>query len=127
MKQFVRKLRNDQTDAEGKLWYFLRNRQCLGFKFRRQHPIGSYIVDFCCVEKRLVIELDGSQHISERSKDELRTKELNKQGYQVLRFWDNEALKDTERVLERIQLILNAPHPNPLPRRERESFKLVIL
>ena len=68
-------------------------------KFRRQHPVGDYIVDFVCMKKRLVIELDGSQHMSRQEADRKRTEFLISRGYQVLRFWDNDALKNTESVL----------------------------
>ena len=74
IKPFARKLRRDQTDAEKKLWYFLRDQKLSGRKFRRQHPIGSYIVGFCCIEDGLIIELDGGQHWVQRWEDEVRTK-----------------------------------------------------
>ena len=76
------------------------------FKFRRQHPIGPFIVDFCCSEKKLVIELDGSQHEDELAYDARRSQFLKEQGYRVLRFWNGEALTATGSVLERIALEL---------------------
>ena len=117
---FARKLRRKQTDAEKVLWYSLRNRQVNNCKFRRQHQIGSYIVDFCCVERNLVVELDGGQHLIREKKDNLRTHFLNKIGFRVLRFWDHEVLKQKEIVLEAIRMSLGNPHPSPLPKRERE-------
>lgn len=119
MIKFARQLRHQQTEVEQKLWFHLRNREFLNHKFRRQHPIGSYIVDFCCIEKRLIVELDGSQHLAQQTKDAGRTHYLQSQGYRVIRFWDNEIFNQLDGVLETIRLTLD-PHPNPLPRRERE-------
>jgi len=103
-KNFVRRLRKDQTDAES------RNRQFLGYKFRRQYKISRYVIDFCCVERCLVVEVDGSEH-SESESDKIRDKYLKQSGYQVLRFWDHEVLNETEAVLNQIELTLQAPHP----------------
>ncbi len=122
LKPHARRLRHAQTDVEQKLWFFLRNRQILNYKFRRQYIIDSYIVDFCCTEKKLVIELDGSQHLINKTKDEKRDRVLNEKGYKTLRFWDHEVLKETKSVLERIRLELMNPHPDPLPGRERENM-----
>lgn len=99
----ARRLRRQATDAERLLWRKLRGKS-LGAKFRRQAPIGPYIVDFVCFEKKLVIELDGSQHASPqgRAYDATRTQWLESQGFRVLRFWDNQVLTETEGVLERI-------------------------
>ena len=94
--------KKDQTDAEKKLWFHLRNRQLLGYKFRRQYPIRNWILDFYCVEARLAIELDGSQHIARKFYDENRSKELMKLEIQLVRFWDNEVLQNIEEVLEEI-------------------------
>jgi very-short-patch-repair endonuclease len=110
-----RRLRKQMTDAERKLWGLLRAGQLDGLKFRRQHPIPPYIVDFCCVEKNLVIELDGSQHNAQS--DSPRTRALASQGWRMIRFWDNDVLLATEAVAE---AIWNAacepyPHPNPSP------------
>jgi len=116
---FARKLRRDQTDAEKKIWYFLRDRRLGGHKFKRQYPIGHYIVDFCCFEKYIIVELDGGQHALQVNKDIQRTKYLKNKGYRVLRFWDNEALKETEAVLEVILSKLDSPHPT-LSHGERE-------
>ena len=89
----------------------------LGWKFRRQHPIGPCIVDFVCVEQKLVIELDGSQHMDAREQDAARDAFLAKRGYFVLRFWDNEILQETDAVLEKIRTIalLRRPSPQPSP------------
>jgi very-short-patch-repair endonuclease len=104
--EFSRSLRLHQTDAESLLWLLLRNRS-LGYKFRRQHPVGKYILDFYCHEAHLAVELDGGQHSSTvaAGKDEHRTAELCKLGIEVLRFWDHEVLKETEAV-ERIHQVL---------------------
>ena len=118
---YARQLRHQQTDAERKLWRVLRNRQLQGFKFRRQHPIGRYIVDFCCLEHQRVIELDGGHHFLQREADQSRTDFLLQRGYQVLRFWDHEVLTQSEAVLQQILEELNHPHPNPLPKRERRT------
>ena len=118
----ARELRRNSTDAERWLWQRLRNRQLLGHKFRRQAPIGQYIVDFICREQSLVIEVDGSQHRQQEDYDDARTQFLEKQGYQVLRYWNNEVLEQGEAVLESIVQALATdreapPHPNPSPRR----------
>jgi len=117
LKRLSRLLRKNQTDAERKLWRRLRARELCGFKFRRQYPIAPYIVDFICVEKRLIVEIDGGQHATINEADGLRTRFLNDRGYRVIRFWDNEALLDTDVVLGAILEALNNshPHPGPLP------------
>jgi len=99
----ARQLRSEQTDAERVLWNVLRNRQVLNLKFRRQHPIGNYIADFCCIEKGLIIELDGSQHVERVAQDEERTRWLNSQGFQVLRFWNDEVTSNPEGAVEQIR------------------------
>ena len=88
------------TEAERILWQQLRKRQLLGFKFRRQHPMGRYIIDFACTDAQLVIEVDGGQHSEQRDYDATRTDWLNNQGYTVLRFWNNEILANMEGVKE---------------------------
>lgn len=100
----ARRLRREQTDAERELWMRLRRHQ-LGVQFRRQHPIGPYIVDFCCVQRRMIVELDGGHHHSQRQVlyDEGRTAWLAKLGYRVLRFSDADVLKEMEAVLKEIQ------------------------
>ena len=102
---FARELRQKQTDAERALWLRLRNKQLEGVKFRRQQPIGPYIVDFVSFERKLVIEIDGGQHNEEetRERDEERTTWLKERGYQEFRFWHNEVLMNMEGILERIR------------------------
>ncbi len=102
-KTFAQQLRHHQTDAEKKAWYFLRNRNFLNLKFRRQHKIGSYVVDFCCLEKKLILELDGGGHAVKKDQDQKRSQYLESEGYTVLRFWNHEMLKDPEIVLEAIR------------------------
>jgi len=124
-KPYARSLRRAQTDAERKLWLLLRDRRLAGFKFRRQHPIGPFIVDFCCTEARVIVELDGGQHALTHDSDAARSHYLAGQGYRVLRFWNNEVLGNITGVLERIveSLTLNPdrPSPCPLPGGERGS------
>lgn len=98
---FAKNFRKNQTDAEKRLWYSLRARQFEGLKFRRQQPIGSYIVDFVNFDQKLIIELDGSQHLTEEglAKDKIRTKFFTDQGYKVLRFFDNELLTNLDGTL----------------------------
>lgn len=105
--QRARLLRREQTDAEGRLWSRLRAGQLYGFKFRRQFPIGNFIVDFCCRERKLVIEVDGGQHAVERLADLKREKLLAARGYRVLRFWNHDVLTNTEGVLEKIIEVLS--------------------
>ena len=114
LKTYAKELRKNQTDAERHLWTHLRNRAFLNYKFRRQYWIEKYIVDFVCLEKQLVIELDGSQHQTQKSYDEKRTHFLESKGFRVVRFWDNEVLKNTQQVLEYLYDQIH-PHPNPLP------------
>ncbi len=105
---FARELRQRQTDAERALWRHLRNMQVGGVKFRRQEPIGRYIVDFASFDRNLVIEIDGSQHgeAMEMEKDEQRTRWLDSRGFRVERFWSNEVLTNIDGVAERISEIL---------------------
>jgi very-short-patch-repair endonuclease len=109
----ARTLRKQMTDAERLLWWHLRHGQ-LGFQFRRQAPIGRYIVDFACFEAKLVIELDGSQHLAAQHEDLLRDTWLTSQGFKVLRFWNNHVFIETEAVLAAIQQALPPPHPSPI-------------
>ncbi len=92
-------LRHDQTPAEARLWSRLRAHQVNGVGFRRQHAIGRYIADFCAPGKKLIIELDGSQHLEQQEYDAKRTAFLESKGYRVLRFWNSEVLGDIESVL----------------------------
>src|SRR5262245_13390353 len=88
----VTELRRNQTRLERKLWWLLRRKELAGYKFYRQFPIGRFVVDFCCRSKRLVIELDGSQHLDVQEYDHERTTYLEAEGYYVLRFWNNEMM-----------------------------------
>jgi adenine-specific DNA-methyltransferase len=94
----ARTLRKNPTDAERFLWRHLRLRQIGGYKFRRQQPLGRYIVDFVCLEKRLVVEIDGGQHSEQAAYDHKRSVWLEAQGFRILRFWDHEVLKHIEAV-----------------------------
>ena len=107
MLNFARNLRQNLTDAECLLWSRLRRRQMAGFKFRRQHMIGSYICDFVCTEMRVVIELDGSQHLDQASYDANRDRFLRSQGYRVLRFWNGDVMNQTESIMETIVAALH--------------------
>jgi len=125
--QLSRTLRKNQTDAEKKLWSKVRSRQLCGIKFRRQVPLGNYIVDFYCPEYRIAIEADGGQHYASDGKllDAIRTKELNKTGVEVLRFSDHDILTNADAVIEVIQQTIEkrtkySPHLNPLPGGERK-------
>ena len=115
----ARALRSSSTDAERMLWSRLRDRRVGGYKFRRQHPIGPYFADFACIECGLVVELDGGQHFDEEAQlsDARRTALLAKQGFDVLRFSNREALVESDAVLITIHgwLVAHHPHPNPLP------------
>jgi adenine-specific DNA-methyltransferase len=104
-KKNSRSLRRGMTDAEQLLWRHLRMRQMGGCKFRRQHPLGRYILDFVCLDAGLVIELDGGQHAESAERDQDRTEWLEQQELRVLRFWNNDVLKDIESVK---QVIWNA-------------------
>jgi very-short-patch-repair endonuclease len=119
-----RKLRKAMTPAELKLWWRLRNRG-VEIKFRRQHPIGPYVVDFCSIEAMLIVEIDGGQHDQEENRraDSRRTQYLEEQGYRVLRLWNNDVLNNCESAIAYIVDFLNGPSPGaarrPLPSRGR--------
>lgn len=98
-------LRKRLTPAEQKLWTALRDNQ-LGVSFRRQHAIGPYIADFCCIKQKLIIELDGSQHIEQAGYDQARTAYLSQQGYRVLRFWNHEVTSNPDGVINAILQVL---------------------
>ncbi len=114
----ARELRNEPTEAEKHLWQVLRFKN-VGFKFRRQAVIDRYIVDFVCFEKKLIIEVDGGQH-AQSQKDVIRDKWFNNQGFQVLRFWNNDILENLDGVYERIEEHLKSPSLT-LPTRGRDS------
>lgn len=98
----ARRLRLAQTDAETRLWQHLRAHRLHGLKFKRQKPMGHYIVDFVCIESSLIVELDGSQHADQQEYDALRTDWLSAQGYEVIRFWNHEVMTNLHAVLETI-------------------------
>ena len=108
-KQRARYLRNNMTDCERKLWSIIRNRQFYGYRFLRQYCIGSYIVDFICREKKVIIEVDGGQHnqLNNISYDSIRTNYLNSLGYKVIRFWNNDIEQNIEGVYMKLKEILN--------------------
>ena len=117
-------LRQNLTDAERALWYRIRAERLAELKFKRQEPMGRYIVDFVCHESKLIIELDGGQHAGQVSADTLRTRFLESRGYRVLRFWNDEVLKNMEGVLEVVLAQAStrrqhSPSPQPLSRRGR--------
>ena len=117
---FARSLRVHQTNAENLLWLLLRNRNIGGFKFRRQHPVGRFILDFYCKEAGLAVELDGGEHNDDGTalNDQHRTAELERLGVEVIRFWNNEVLTSTEAVLEKIYQELldrSGSHPSQRP------------
>jgi very-short-patch-repair endonuclease len=115
------------TDAEQALWRMLRGRQIADLKFRRQHPFGDYILDFVCLEIKLVIEVDGGQHSEQTDYDEVRTHRLQKAGFHVLRFWNNEVLREIEAVKEKMWITVQEhqlqPHPHPNLPLEGEGTK----
>ena len=123
-REFARQLRANLTECERLLWRRLRNRQLSGFKFRRQHPLPPYVLDFYCVELGLAVELDGGQHYDEagQAKDRRRTDYLRQQGLEVLRFSNLDVLHNLDGVLAELLRLAGTltPHPNPLPGGERE-------
>jgi very-short-patch-repair endonuclease len=109
----AKKLRSNMTDAERRLWYRLRGHRFGGIKFKRQVPIGPYVVDFACKSQRLVLEIDGGQH-ADNEADRIRDQRLLEQGYKVLRFWNNDVLRNTNGVLEAIAgALINDIGPSP--------------
>ena len=111
LRNHARTLRHASTDAELRLWRELRSRTFAGYKFRRQHPIDGYIADFVCLEEQLVVELDGGQHTEQTQYDAQRTEALERLGFRVLRYWNNDVLTNTDGVLLAILLALRAPSP----------------
>ncbi|HEY8190674.1 MAG TPA: endonuclease domain-containing protein [Micavibrio sp.] len=121
MKELARKLRVNSTEAENLMWSKLRNRQFMGLKFRRQVQMEGYVVDFFCLERGLIIELDGGQHVENAEYDRRRSDVLESKGFLVKRYWNNEFLGNMEGVLLDLMETLNALTPTLSPR-ERESF-----
>lgn len=103
LTQRARNLRKNQTVQEKILWKHLRDRRFRGAKFRRQMPIGRFIVDFASVEYKLIIELDGSHHAEQKEYDEIRTAFLKAEGYRVIRFWNNQIMQEINGVLQLIE------------------------
>ncbi|HZW24832.1 MAG TPA: endonuclease domain-containing protein [Gallionella sp.] len=108
----AKSLRRTMTDAEQRLWYHLRAHRFMDRKFKRQKPIGRYVVDFVCLEEKLIIELDGGQHADNIEYDQERDAWLRGEGYTVLRFWNNQLMENMDGVLEQIRLTLS-PGPSP--------------
>jgi len=115
LTHLARRLRKESTEAEKLLWSYLRRKSLFGLKFRRQEQIGDYIVDFVCYEKKLIIELDGGHHNQDETKvhDLKRQKWLESQNFKVIRFWNNEVIKNIEGVHQVIKA--NIPPLSPLP------------
>ncbi|MGH8532698.1 MAG: endonuclease domain-containing protein [Gammaproteobacteria bacterium] len=114
----ARKLRAEISDAEKRLWRHLRKRQLGEYQFRRQHPLGRYVVDFVCLEARLIIEVDGGQHMERAAYDRQRTEWLEQNGFRVLRFWNHEVMNHTDSVMAGISHALRfsaqpASQPSP--------------
>jgi primosomal protein N' (replication factor Y) len=105
------------TEAERLLWRHLRDRQMADCKFRRQHPVGPFVVDFICIEEGIIIELDGGQHAFSIDADVRRSKYLESRGYEVMRFWNNDVMQRTDAVLNVIHQALERPSPRPSPQR----------
>ena len=120
-KEKARELRSQMTNAESLLWQQLKGRRFQGFKFRRQRPLGPYILDFICFEAGLVIEIDGGQHNEQQAHDQARTALIETQGLTVIRFWNHEVLNETPAVLEKIWQTLQALTPALSRKREREQ------
>ena len=117
----AKSLRSGQTDAEAALWFHLRGGRLQGLKFRRQHPIPPYVVDFYCEPLRLVVELDWSQHTTVN--DAARSRALERRGGRVIRFWNNNVLQDIEAVLAAILIVARSPTLTPTPLPEGEGLK----
>jgi very-short-patch-repair endonuclease len=111
--QTARRLRRNQTNAERMLWFRLRDRRLDGWKFRRQFPIDRFIVDFCCADAHLIIELDGGQHAVQAETDAQRTRIREALGYLVLRYWNNDVIHNVDGVLDDIAATLNRHRPEP--------------
>ena len=124
----ARRLRTHPTEAERLLWRHLRLRQLNGAKFHRQQPLGPYVVDFVCLEKRLIVEVDGGHHAAQVEHDAQRATWLEAAGFRVLRFWNTEVLQETQAVQDTIRAALNdgdcPPHLNPPPQGGRRKVPL---
>jgi len=114
-------MRVNPTDAEARLWDRLRRKQIGGVRFRRQYPLGPYIVDFVCLPARLIVEVDGGQHDLQSEADGIRTRWLEAQGHRVIRFWNNDVLSNTDGVVERILVALRPRLDTPPPAPSRKG------
>ena len=121
-RKLAKSLRADMTDAERKLWSSLRGHRLAGMSFRRQAPIGPFIVDFVCQQHRLIVEIDGGQH-ADSIRDVERDAWLTSKGYRVLRFWNSDVLKNASGVLESVLDVArqSTPLPSPPPQGGREQ------
>jgi len=119
--EIARRLRRDITDAERVMWRQLRSRQLAGYKFRRQQPIDHYIVDFICFSHRFIIEIDGGQHADPTPYEEERTRYLERHGFRIARFWNNEVFGNAEGVCATILHLLHTPHLPAATRRAPPS------
>ena len=118
--KFAKAMRHQPTNAEAVIWTALRGARMQGFKFKRQQPIGAYIVDFVCFECGLVVEIDGGQHADDVSEDQARSNWLQSQGFRVLRYWNNEVVDRRDDVLESIiRALREYPSPQPLSHKGR--------
>ena len=118
--KFAKSMRRQPTNAEALIWAALRGARMQGFKFKRQQPIGPYIVDFVCFEYGLIIEIDGGQHAEDVSADQHRSNWLQSQGFRILRFWNNEVIERRDDVLESIiRALREYPSPQPLSHKGR--------
>ncbi len=130
MRERAQKLRRNMTDAGNRMWYYLRNRRLCNYKFVREQVIGNYIADFVCREKKLIVEIDGGQHINAKNYDANRTKYLESRGYRVLRIWNDEVFKNIQGVMDSILHLLEDRDkpatliPNPSPSREKGAERL---
>ncbi len=106
-RQRAHDLRHNQTEPESKLWTYLRTHRLGDVHFRRQHTIGKYIVDFCAPRQKLIIELDGSQHLDREQQDQVRSSILSSKGYRILRFWNNDVMNNLEAVIVSIEQALS--------------------
>lgn len=113
LKQHARRLRHEMTDAERKLWQVLRARQCEGMRFCRQMRLDNYIVDFVCLERKLIIELDGGQHALQSGYDGRRDAYLQSQGFRLIRFWNHEVMANLEGVMMAVRSALTPTLPSP--------------
>jgi very-short-patch-repair endonuclease len=106
MRGAARRMRREPTDAESKMWWLLRDRRLVGFKFRRQVPFRNYVLDFVCFDRRIVVEVDGSQHGSKR--DQIRDAALAAERFRVMRYWNNDVLQQPRAVLEDLLIKLES-------------------